>query len=128
MGEQRSLMLGANFVMFHAAASMTGMWDPSKRFGEIVTGIEDPSKMLHDEMLLLAPFLDGKMLDVDLPSMGSGVFLMEHVESWHIINKQVCWTRSKSVKTCEIMAKRLLNLAMATKQKSMTSPFMKRWS
>ena len=60
--------VGANFVMSHAVVGMTGMQDPTKRFGEIITGIEDPRKMLHDEIFLFAPFLDGKMLDVNVPS------------------------------------------------------------
>ena len=64
MDEQRSLNWGADFVMSHTTTGMTGMWDPSKRFGEIITGIENPRKMFHDKIFLLAQFLNGKMLDV----------------------------------------------------------------
>ena len=81
MGEQRSLIWGANLVITHAAVGMMGMWDPSKRFGEINAGIDDPRKMLHDEIFLLAPFLDGKMLDVNVPSMGCGMLFVDHMGS-----------------------------------------------
>ena len=56
----------------------------TKRFGEIITGIENPRKMLHDKNFLLTPFLDGKMLDVDVWSTESGTFLIDHMESCHI--------------------------------------------
>ena len=73
MEERRSLNWGADFAMSHA---VTGMWDPTKRFGEIVTGIEDPRKMLHDEIFLLAPLLDGEMWNVNVSSTGSRMFLI----------------------------------------------------
>ena len=75
MEEQKSLIWGANSVMPHVAAGMTDMDDPSKRFGEIITGIDDPRKMLHDEIFLLMPFLDGKMLDINVPSTGCKTLL-----------------------------------------------------
>ena len=73
--------------MSHTAAGMMGMWDSSKRFGEIIAGIGDPRKMLHDEIFLLAPFLDGEMLDVNVPSTGSRTLLIDHAESSHIANE-----------------------------------------
>ena len=81
-------MLGAGFMMSHAVAGMMGMWDPSKRFGEIVAVIENPMKMLHDQIFVLAPFLDGEMLDVNVPITGSRAFQNDHMESCHIINEQ----------------------------------------
>ena len=126
MGKQRSLVWEADLAMSHAMTDMTGMQDPSKRFGEIVAGIENLRKMLHDEIFLLAPFLDGEMLDVDVPSTGSRTFLIHHMASCHVINEQTCRARSKSVKHSENAAKTLGNLparmqlfhAMAAKQKS----------
>ena len=89
-------MWGANLVMSHAAVGMTGMWDPSKRFGEIVAGIENPRKMLNGKIFLLAPFLDGKKLDVDMPSTRSRALLIDHMESCHIVNEQMCRARLKT--------------------------------
>ena len=66
--------------------------------------------MLHDEIFLLAPFLDGKMLDVNMLSTGSRVFLIDNTESCHIIKEQMCWARSKSIKHRENVAKILGNL------------------
>ena len=84
MDKHGSLNWGADFVMSHATTGVTGMQDPSKRLGEIITGIENPRKMLHDKNFLLTPFLDGKMLDVDVWSTESGTFLIDHMESCHI--------------------------------------------
>ena len=47
MGEQRSLVWGANWAMLHVAAGMTGMQDPSKSFGEIVAGIDDQRPIMN---------------------------------------------------------------------------------
>ena len=66
--------------------------------------------MLHDKIFLLALFLDGEMLGVDVPSMGSRAFLIAHLESCHIVNKQMCWVRSKSIKHCENAVKMLSDL------------------
>ena len=103
-------------MMSHDAAGMTGMEDPSKRFGEIVIGNEDPRKMLHDKIFLLAPLLDGKLLDVNVLSTGSGMLFIDHVESSHIVNEQMCWTGSKSVKCCEDAAKTLGDLSTSQRR------------
>ena len=62
--------------MAHVVASMTGMPEPSKRFGKIVAGIDDPREMFHDKVFLLTPFWNGKMLDDNVPSMQCGMFLL----------------------------------------------------
>ena len=104
-------------MMSHAAVGVTGMQDPFKRFGEIIAGIKNPRMMLHDEIFLLTPFLGGKILDVDVLSMGSGAFLIDHMESCHVINEKMCQARSKSIKRYENAAKILSNLS----HKSQTS-------
>ena len=78
---------GKCFVMSHAATGMMRTWDPTKRFSKIITGIEDPRMMLHDENFVLVPLLDGKMLDVNVPSTGSRTLLIDHMESSHIVNE-----------------------------------------
>ena len=89
---------------------LTGMWGPSKRFGEIVTGIENTRKMPYDKIFLFAPFLDGKMLDVKMPSTESGAFLIVHMESSHVVNEQMCQAKLKSIKCHENAAKILGDL------------------
>ena len=81
------------------------MWNLSVRLGEIVSGIDNPRKMLHDELFLLAPFLDGKVLDINVPSIGCGTLLIDHTETCHIVNELACWARPKSIKCCEDAAK-----------------------
>ena len=93
--------------MPHAAASM---WDPSKWFGEIFAGIDDLRPVFHVKIFLLAPFLDGKMLDVNVPSTGCGVPFVDHMRSGHIISEQACWARSKSIKCHEDAVKTLDDL------------------
>ena len=41
--------------------------------------------MLHDEIFLLAPFLDGEMLDVNKLSTGSRALFIDHMESGHML-------------------------------------------
>ena len=103
-------MWGANLTMSHATTGMTGMQNPSKRLGEIITGIENPRKMLHDEIFLLAPFLDSEMLDVNVSSTGSRTLFIDHLESSHVVNEEACRTRTKSVKRRECAAKIFGNL------------------
>ena len=67
--------------------------------------------MLHDKIFLFAPFLDGEMLDGEMPSMGSRTLFIDHMESSQIVNEQACWARSKSVKRCEDAAKTLGDLS-----------------
>ena len=72
--------------------------------------------MLHNKIFLLTPFLDGKMLDVNMPSTGSRTFLIDHMESGHIVNEQTRWARSKHVKRCENAAMILGNLPKSHRQ------------
>ena len=96
-------------MMFCIAASMTGMQDSSKRFGEIVTGIDDPREMFLDEDFLCTTFLNGKMLDVNVLSTGCGMLFIDCMVSSHAINEKVCQAGSKSFKCCENAAKTLDN-------------------
>ena len=98
-------------MMPHVAASLSGMQNSSKRFGEIDTGIDDPREMFHDKIFLFASFLDGKMLDVNVLSTGCGMLFIEDMESSHIVNEQACQVRSKSFKCCEDVTKTLDNLS-----------------
>ena len=72
--------------------------------------------MLHDNVFLLASLLDGKMLNVDVPSRGSRAFLIDHMESCHVVNEQTCQARLKSIKCCENIAKILGNLPTSHRQ------------
>ena len=82
----------------------------------LITGIENPRIMFHDKIFLVAPFSDDKTLDFNVPSTGSGAFLIDHMESCHIVNEQMCWDRLKSVKCCENPAKTLGNLPTSHRQ------------
>ena len=104
-------MWGANLIMPHVAMGITGMQDPSKRFGEILTRIDNPRKMLCDKIFLLALFLDGKMLDVNLSSTGCRMLFIDHVESCYVINEQA---RSKCFKCCEDATKTFDNPPQVT--------------
>ena len=97
-------MWGADLAMSHAGESVMGMWDPSKRFSEIVTGIENCRKMLPDEFFLLVPFWDDKMLNVNVLS------------TCHVINEQMCPARRNSIKHCENTAKTFGNLPTSCRQ------------
>ena len=40
--------------------------DPTKWFGEVVTGIDDARAVSHDDVAVSFPILDGKVLDVNV--------------------------------------------------------------
>ena len=71
------------------------MENPSERLCQIITGIEDPREMFHDEVALLSPFLDGKMLDLDVLCTGCGSVFVDHTKRSFVVDQHTGQTRTE---------------------------------
>jgi hypothetical protein len=52
--------------MAHHAAGVTVVKPPTKSFGKGIGHVDDACNMLHENITISAPFLNGKVLDIDL--------------------------------------------------------------
>ena len=51
----------------------------AENFGPIIAGVDNPRNMLHHNLSFGTPFLNGKMLDLDMTSMRSGPIFVDPV-------------------------------------------------
>ena len=54
------------------------MQHPSERLGKIISRVDDTRNVFHHKVLLLNPFLDGKVLNVDMTRTGRGSGFVNH--------------------------------------------------
>ena len=71
--------------MAHDAACMAAVKNPSQRFGHIIGGVDDAGDVVHDDVASVLPFLDGKMLDVDVPRAFGGHACIDHANGRHVV-------------------------------------------
>ena len=71
--------------MAHRAADMATVEDPAKCFGQSVRGVDRAGDMLQNKVALILPFLNGKMLDVDMPGAGRGFGGIHHEDSGLVV-------------------------------------------
>ena len=96
--------------MAHTATNMLGEQHPTKSLGEAIAGVDDPGKVLHNDIPLFAPFLNGEMLDLDMSRTRSGSGFVDHIERSNIVNQQTGWTRTEGIKCRQHVAKILDDL------------------
>ena len=96
--------------MSHATACMARMEHPSKNLGQIIARIENPCEMFHDNVAFLAPFLNGKVLDLDVTSTRCGTVFVDHRFCSLIVDVQQGWCRGQSIKFKEDISKVFCNL------------------
>ena len=96
--------------MSHTAAGMTSMQHTPKSLGKIITGIHRSGEMFHDKVALFAPFLNGKVLDLDVSSTRRGPRFVDHMQRCKIIDQQTGWTRSESAEFVKEETKTFDNL------------------
>ena len=61
------------------------MQNPTNRFGECITGIDDSRDMFECNIATLLPFLDCKVLNIDMTGTFSWFSSIHHVDSRHVI-------------------------------------------
>ena len=84
--------------MAHTATSMSGEQHPTESLGKPIAGVDDPRKMLHNDISLFTPFLNGEMLDLDMTRTRSGSGFVDHIERGNIVAQQTGWTRTEGTK------------------------------
>jgi hypothetical protein len=89
----------------HGTASMTGKESPAKRFGSMVGNVDDAGDVTHDDDTTALPFLDGKVLNVDVSRVGSRFAFVDHRNSGNVVLVERCWTLLWDTKFMENCAK-----------------------
>ena len=77
----------------------------SHRFGVSIGRIDDPRDVDKDDAAISFPFLDSKMLDVNMASTRSGAILIDDVNGSFVINIEASGTRFGEAKVGENHAK-----------------------
>ena len=75
-----------NSKMTHTTAGISSMQHPTK--SQITARIDNPRNVSHNYLLLGASFLDGKLLDFDMPSIHSWPVFVDHHNDSSIIDIQ----------------------------------------
>ena len=76
--------------MSHDATCVSFMQNPSKRLGEIITGVNNPRNERHDNITSLFPVLDSEMLNVNMVRSFSGV---GEIQDTHLLETQQALVR-----------------------------------
>ena len=79
-------------VMTHGTPNMTLVEDPSKGLGERIRGVDDPRNVLQDDIAVLFPFLDGEVLDVNVPGPRGRPGGVDHQDGRLVVLVQLGWT------------------------------------
>ena len=72
-------------VMAHRATDMAAVEDPAERFGQSIRGVDRARDMLQNNIALIFPFLNGKMLDVNMPGADRGFGGIHHEDSRFVV-------------------------------------------
>jgi hypothetical protein len=80
---------------------MTGMKGPTKGFGFLVRGIQNAGEVADNDQAISTPFLNGKVLDVNVPGPRSGAVLVDHVNGRTIVNVDLGGTGGKIAEILE---------------------------
>ena len=91
--------------MSHASASMARVEHPTKSFGHVVTQVDDTWTVTQDNVALVAPFLNGEVLNLDVARTRSGTGLVDHGNCSLIVNEKRGSTRTESVELLQHVAK-----------------------
>ena len=65
--------------------------------GKPITIVDDTGTVSHDDLSFITPFLNGKMLDLDVAGTGCGSVFVDHRNRSLIVDEQRGRTRSKCI-------------------------------
>ena len=91
--------------MSHAAAGVARMKHPAQSFREIVADVHDSWAMVHNDITCVLPFLDGKVLNVDVTRARGGTRFVNHCNRSLIVNEQLGSTGSQGFQFLQNVAK-----------------------
>ena len=79
--------------MAHGMMSMVSKKGPAKCLGSMVSNIDDARDMMHDDDdTMTLPLLNGKMLDVNVSGIRSGLAFIDHGNGGDIVFIERCGT------------------------------------
>ena len=76
--------------MAHGMMSMASKKSPAKCFGSVVGNVDDAGDVMHDDDATMLPLLNGKMLNVDVSGIRSGLALIDHGNGRDVIFVKRC--------------------------------------
>ena len=77
--------------MAHDATCMSLMEHPSQRFGEIVAWVDHTRDMTKDDVALLLPFLDSKVLNINVSRTIGGGSCIDDLDCRHVVLTDRRW-------------------------------------
>ena len=78
--------------MTHGTTGMASEKGPAKCFGSMVSDIDDARDVTHNDEATTLPLLNGKMLNVDVSGIRSGLAFIDHGNGRDIVFVEWCGT------------------------------------
>ena len=72
-------------VVSHGAAGVAAVKDPAEVLGELVRRVDDTGQVAHDNVALLAPFLDSEVLYIDMTGTFGRAGGVDHIDGCLVI-------------------------------------------
>ena len=72
--------------MAHDATSVATMKLATKGFSSLIRRVENTSQVGHHDDLTLPPFLDGKVLNINMARARGGSIVIDHIDSCKVVN------------------------------------------
>jgi len=72
-------------VVTHGAAGMAAVKDPAEVLGELIRRVDDTGQVAHDNVALLAPFLDSEVLYIDMTGTFGRAGGVDHIDGCLVI-------------------------------------------
>jgi hypothetical protein len=70
--------------------SMAQVQCPTESFGCLISHVDNTGQMVHDNNAVAPPFLDCKVLDVNMPRVQRGFPFVDHGDGRNVIFEQWC--------------------------------------
>jgi hypothetical protein len=64
---------------------MTRVQSPTESFGRLISHIDNAGQMVHDNNAAASPFLNCKVLDVNMPGVRCGLSFVDHSDGRNVI-------------------------------------------
>ena len=71
--------------MSHDPTCMARVENPTKRFCEVISGVQDPRAVREFDLFAFFPILDRKIRDINVSGTLSGMFSIHHLDGGHVI-------------------------------------------
>ena len=80
-------------MVSHGMVHMLLVKGPAEHFGSLVRGVDDPWDVAHNDDLVVMPFLNGKVLDINVAGMRHWLLLVNHCNCSLIVHVE--WSQQR---------------------------------